>query len=549
MISRRFSWLVITSLCAAGVFSACTRPKTEPKKQEEPVPEEGTLFCRDAGLKYRAFSAAAGGIKRGDLAADFTVELVDGTSWKLSELWTGCETYVFVPDTIPVSAIDATSIWKKDLGNLILLSPRNVHYFFVSRSPTAAAITTATTDLQTLVDRTTGAMEPADADHWRAHLHVVKAGAGALDGWLKTVLTNGIGAGGFAIDRFQHLRGVGQLADVTRSDAQLQSMGQWPWKANLAYAAYEAKYLNSESDAQERLAPGATVVQLWSGETLAEFAETEVQLPTAEQMSGYDTLEVEIVQRCPDATIPEFGNCGAWDYLAHLFVKDGDQNVELARFITSYHRETHWVVDISPMLGHLKAGGKRTFRWDFAPSWNTQPTATNLSLRFSNRAKGFASSEIKPLWMGAPRAFNAAYNDGLETFSEAIPADAKKVEVYVIITGHGGDANNCAEFCNHQHTLTVNGTEFHKDHPEASTNKGCIGQVENGMTPNQGGTWWFGRGGWCPGQQVNPWVVDITELAKPGTTATLKYAGSFQGMTPPDNAGNIHLTSYLVISR
>lgn len=83
----------------------------------------------------------------------------------------------------------------------------------------------------------------------------------------------------------------------------------------------------------------------------------------------------------------------------------------------------------------------------------------------------------------------------------------------------------------------------------AQTNEGCIGEVENGMTPNQGGTWWFGRGGWCPGEQVKPWVVDLTELAPPGTTADLSYMGTFKNMTPPDNSGNIDLTTYLVISR
>src|SRR4029077_3692313 len=127
-------------------------------------------------------------------------------------------------------------------------------------------------------------------------------------------------------------------------------------------------------------------------------------------------------------------------------------------------------------------------------------------------------------------------------------ADAKKVEVYSIITGHGGAANNCAEFCNHEHTITVNGTEFHKDHPEASTNTGCIGQTENGMTPNQGGTWWFGRGGWCPGQQVNPWVVDVTAEVTPGQTAMVSYRGLYKAADPPpDGSGNIDLVSYLVV--
>ena len=78
-------------------------------------------------------------------------------------------------------------------------------------------------------------------------------------------------------------------------------------------------------------------------------------------------------------------------------------------------------------------------------------------------------------------------------------------------------------------------------------NEGCIGEIENGMTPNQGGTWWFGRGGWCPGQQVEPYVVDVTGDVTAGQTATISYKAMVNDSPPPDNAGNIRMVSYLVI--
>jgi hypothetical protein len=69
------------------------------------------------------------------------------------------------------------------------------------------------------------------------------------------------------------------------------------------------------------------------------------------------------------------------------------------------------------------------------------------------------------------------------------------------------------------------------------------------MVPNQPGTWWFGRGGWCPGQQVEPWVVDVTTDVTPGQMAQITYRGLFNGATPPDASGNIVMTSYLVVYR
>ena len=36
-------------------------------------------------------------------------------------------------------------------------------------------------------------------------------------------------------------------------------------------------------------------------------------------------------------------------------------------------------------------------------------------------------------------------------------------------------------------------------------------KVHLGVVPNQYGTWPYGRAGWCPGQQVEWWEVDVTK--------------------------------------
>jgi len=288
------------------------------------------------------------------------------------------------------------------------------------------------------------------------------------------------------------------------------------------------------------------VLQMWSGDVLMEKADTMLTLPTAAEMAKFDTLEVEVTQQCPKPDEIELGNCGAWDYLANLSLADDPANtVELARFITSYHRETHWVSDVSQMLPLLASGGQHAFRWSFAPSWNTQPTATHLALRLSSKKKGLTPKQATFLYAGGD--FGSMYNVGRMPVSVPIPATAKKVELFVIVTGHGSGTNQCSEFCDHQHEFTVNGTKHVKDFPLAGTNDTCIPNLTNGLTPNQAGTWWFGRGGWCPGQQVDPWIVDVTADVTPGQTATVSYRGLFAGADPPDGSGNIDLVSYLVV--
>ena len=93
----------------------------------------------------------------------------------------------------------------------------------------------------------------------------------------------------------------------------------------------------------------------------------------------------------------------------------------------------------------------------------------------------------------------------------------------------------------------MNGTPYRREFPEAASSAGCIEAIASGMTPNQAGTWWFGRGGWCPGLQVDPFVADVSAQALPGVSATLSYRGLLGNATPPDGAGNIELNSVLVI--
>src|SRR5262249_17518609 len=254
-------------------------------------------------------------------------------------------------------------------------------------------------------------------------------------------------------------------------------------------------------------------------------------------------------QQCPNPDAVEMAqnNCGAWDYIANLNIADDPMStVEIARFITSYHRETHWVEDISEMLPLLSSGGMHDFLWSFAPSWNTQPTAASLSLRLSNKAKGMPPSQAPSLFSGGD--FGGMYNVGRMPVAVPIPAAAKKVELWVIVTGHGGGTNNCSEFCDHQHEFTVGATKYTKDFPLAGTEDKCIPNVAHGMTPNQAGTWWDGPGRRGPGMQVDPWVTDVTADAPAGQTATVSYRGLFNGVDPPpDGSGNIDLISYLVV--
>jgi hypothetical protein len=518
----------------------------------------GNPYCNALLLPTAAFIPGSNGRYRGDIAPDFTLPLYgDAGSWQFSAEFTGCDSYVFITDEQTVSSIDATPLAiSTDWSGLIAsANPTNVHYFFVSVNPNAAEV--AKLDQEVAQQIAAALAKAPNASVWQSKLHVVAGKAQSL-GMPIGPLTTGWGQLGFSIDRQQVYRGVGFLSDVTRLNEPTLLDAGWGYLGNLAYAANEAIYMNAQAIEKAQLdSEGATVLTLLDGGVFAQYVDFDATLPSASDLTAYDSLEVEVTQHCPDPTALEFNSCGAWDYIANLNVDDpsvpydpdaGYSYLELARFITSYHRETHWVVDATPMLARLASGGTRHFQWSFAPPWNTQPTGTTVDLRFFNQNKGYRPEAILPLWTDSD-GFNQTYDMDHPPVTVSIPADATRTELWMIITGHGSDAHECCEFCNHEHLFTVNDAgSFLVQFPEAGTESECIPEEANGMTPNQGGTWWYGRGGWCPGEQVNPHVYDVTSLVQPGQSATVTMVGEFEKGPPPQGGGgDVDLQSVLIV--
>ncbi|MCO4768670.1 MAG: hypothetical protein KDA24_01475 [Deltaproteobacteria bacterium] len=535
-------------LLSLGLLLGC--PAAEPEPEPEPTPAPPT-YCEALELPERAFQTDGDfGSTRWKLANDFTIELIDRTEWTLSEQWTGCDSYTFIPDSFALSQLDNSPLWENDgvLG-IIEQSARNVHYFFIS---TEASNSLAGPALETMAERIEEDLEELDEEDaawWREHLHVVRGRAGAREDWIPGAMN--AGRDGFTIDRFQRVREIGSLADVERFSSALQNAGAWPWENNLSSIAFENRYYNYEATRQDYLdaQTDVTIVKAFSGEVLGLQAFAEVDFPTGAALEAFDTLEIDLQMWCPDQVDQETSNCGAWDYLSHIYMRPAGTEeggwVEVARFITTYHRAGRYLVDATPLLSQFPEGTVEV-RYDISPSWNPQAYLTEMDFRFSNQGKGMRpSGATTRLWDG--KGFNSAYNDDREDITATIPATAQKVEIWALITGHGGATNNCAEFCNHQHEWTIGSDVFFHEHDTIGNDTFCRDAVDQGVVPNQSGTWWFGRGGWCPGQEVQPVVFDVTDSVTPGSDATISYRGLFNNGAIPDDSGNIRMTSWLVV--
>lgn len=88
--------------------------------------------------------------------------------------------------------------------------------------------------------------------------------------------------------------------------------------------------------------------------------------------------------------------------------------------------------------------------------------------------------------------------------------------IHYSVTGHAfNNATNCAEFCARTHYFEVDGNRVH----DWLHMKEC---ADNALYP-QGGTWIYDRTGWCPGEAVDWFDLDLTSDLTAGTPVTLTY--------------------------
>ncbi len=499
------------------------------KTDSEPLDQVDDSTPPDNG-----FGAGPYGYAPFETAGPFKVATLDGP-FDFQKQWSGGQdSYLFLfyhPDYEY-----STTLWNSSIKDLLKASPPNVHYFFLSYTNTPLA------DAEALKIRVDAALTELGAtEAWSGRLHLVTVIPQTLVNWLGDFVKSK-GYFAFGIDRFQRVREAGLLANVTGSGA-----------GEMKFLAHEAIYFNFEWEREQVLnASDDTVIPLFEAQEFANDGFVEVTLPAASEMATFDTLSFDLTLGCKD-NLDDL--CGEWDYLVNLYLCTAENpdvcNIEIGRWITAYHRGGRWITEASPVLAFLKEGGKHRFRLNV--SGNTY--VTSLALRMSNKGKGMRPVAWFPLWTGGE--FNLTYNPSKLPMVQDVPDTTKRAEIFALITGHGfgNDTANCAEFCNHTHHFGVNGTEYTKTHPQAGLPTWCQMMVKDGVLPNQYGTWPFGRGGWCPGWDVKPFVADVTSSIIKGGPNTLTYKALYYGndfspkppAEPSGFPGRIDATTYLVL--
>lgn len=520
-------------------------------------------FCAELSIPHVAFAPGTGGTSFGDLAGDFTVHLSDGSTWRLQDEWSGCESYVFFVNLPGVN----DALFGTDLDSLFTRGPRNVQYFFVSgdNDPAARASFVASEE-QRLNDAFS--FEGTSADEqafWRTRMHFVTDQADLIEGSVGAMLTaylayarsaaSRVDIGGgrgmvyppapsvFGIDRAQHWDAGDSLAQyVAATDNSALGMGSFLGDFYNYRAALEAR-LASE-------APTTTVVPLVDMTTATRTFTVPVTLPDATAMAAFDTLEIDAIVDC-QAQNP-FA-CSEWDRIADVqLCVDGascTDRREIGRWITPYWRRgrQHYVMDASAFLGLLRAGGATTFFVELGPDWERATEwHASVSLRFRHAGGVPSASSAERAYTGG--TFDGSYNGAHAPFVFTPPAGTTRVELVTLLTGHGQDGTTqCSEWCDHRHTFSVNGTALptiQHGGPIGSMT-GCAERASDGVIPGQLGNWAIERAYWCPGLAVQPIRTDITSMVTVGAPNTLSYTASL-GTSSPPGGGDIDLSTYVV---
>ncbi len=266
------------------------------------------------------------------------------------------------------------------------------------------------------------------------------------------------------------------------------------------------------------------------------------------------------------------GDCDPWDRLGFLRVLQEDEEIEIARIITPYDitgnggpGECTWEIDVTAYQTVLRDSVTLSL---YISTWigGNEGWLVTTTFEFIARPHLLVPYQIVNLWQndwilyGDP---DDPQEDHLQPITVDIDAEADSVVLRAIATGHGqGNTDNAAEFSYKEHSAVVNSDLFShylwRDDCE-----------DNPCSP-QGGTWLYDRAGWCPGDKVTPWDLDITNSVIPGQTAVIDYnvqpyenfcrpsnPDCVDGVTCPDcdynNLGHTHpnyaLQSHLIYYR
>ncbi len=221
-----------------------------------------------------------------------------------------------------------------------------------------------------------------------------------------------------------------------------------------------------------------------------------------------------------------------WDRAGNLRLTNLDgPDIELSRFMTSYGGETTHKLDITHLAPLLT--GKRDFI-SFVDTWVSPGWMVSLDLEFMPDTSAYAPDWVAPVYFTT--GFNAQeMPNGVDVEIE-IPDEFARVVLTYIVTGHCTDGRDEDEFVSKPNVISVDGVVVERLYPWRDDCREF--RDRNPYTAKwTDGTWSsdYSRSGWCPGVEVDPIFIDLTDHLTAGNH-TIHF--EIENMRPVDDDGN-----------
>ena len=469
----------------------------------------------------------------GDIACDFTLPFESG-DWNFAENYSKDENYLFV--FYRKKSSDSKKIWESDLYTLFDQTPENTHYFFIVDSDDADFVKEK---IQIIKDSVEDAQDMVGNAPLLKKIHILEKPVAETDSWINEWLKNNSDFF-FGIDQERRIRRGGSFSSWDSSDLP-------PKFKNLHKEAELYNYEKQIADFIDENSENLTAFKGLENKPFAEDGWTKDLFfdVNFKGLSENGELYILLEQICDTPKKCE------WDRLERLFLCDetGEKcETEIGRWITTYGRSGKWLTDITPLKPLFEKEGKYKFRFTVDGDYYVNNLDFIFVKKDADKPKG-----LIPLF-NQREQFDENYNSHFEPKILA-EENVKKAEIVAFITGHGNGSEqaNCAEFCRFESVFTVNGSNFEIDFNNAGSSEGCFEKVNDGVVPNQYGSWPYGRAGWCPGQDVKLIKIDVTDALASGEN-TFSYAAYLDGeiyepVVIDENGyrAEIYLSSYLVI--
>ena len=256
--------------------------------------------------------------------------------------------------------------------------------------------------------------------------------------------------------------------------------------------------------------PPLTVIAIDKALNNAKCARNEALVAFPEKNDAYGRIVMTLFLDRPKKGFDP------WDRIAHIFAYDDEsKRVEVARYITPYHKGHLWKVDVTDLRPLFQGERKiEQFCGTQGAGW-----VVTVKFDFYRGPADLLAYKVINLWCGNPEIGNPDKPASDFYVQKKIKLEGRPVaaKVRMIVTGHGMSPNtkNAGEFMPLGRTLFIGKKEF----------RHVLWKTDNYLNPcrPQGGTWKYDRAGWAPGDVVGPWVVDATAAVKKRRTLTLRY--------------------------